>query len=295
MSLYQVLGVSPSASPEEIKKAYKDLAKKYHPDNKETGNNDKMQEINFAYDVLKDSKKRDQYDLSSSGNYNPFQTGTSGNFYTHRYSNIPEDILRELFPDATFDHLFGFPQRQQKPKETKNKDVYISLAISIKDAFLGSEKLAQVKEGTQIKTLSITIPKGIRNDMKLRLAGQAPRQNLNIPAGDLIVQIVINNQSDLAIVSDNLVSILEISQIEAITGTEKEYTNIDGEKILVDVPPGIRHSEYVTIEGKGMPKANNKGCGNLLLQVQTTPLKDLPLRLKNKLKKINDELNNNLK
>jgi curved DNA-binding protein len=292
MNFYQELGVKETAGPEEIKAAYRKLAALHHPD-KNPDNpkeaEEKFKKISAAYDTLKDPVKKQNYDLSLSGK--PGQT----NFYTHRYSNIPEDVLKEIFPGSTFEHFFGFQQQPGKAKEVKNKDVYISMAVSIQEAFSGTEKLAQIKEGTQTKTLSIVIPKGVRNGMKLRLKAQAPRQNLNIPAGDLIVQLNIQNQNDLAIVGDNLVSILEISPIDALIGSTKEYKNIDGEKISVDVPFGTRHTEYITIFGKGMTISNSDNRGDLLLQVQTTPIKDLPERLKNRLKKISEEIKKNLK
>ena len=290
MNHYQVLGVRETATSDEIKSAYRKLALQFHPDknpdNKEA--EAKFKEISAAYDVLKDTDKKAQYDLSLK-HPEQFFHSSSGNYYQNRYSNLNEDLLREIFPNGAFESFFGASFRG-KPKEQKNKDTIISISVSIQEAFFGTEKLASVKEGTQTRTLSIKIPKGARNGMKLRLKGQAPRQNLNIPAGDLIVHLNIQNQNNLAIVENNLLSILEVSPIDVIIGNTLEFINIDDEKILVEIPEGIRHSEYIKVHNKGMTISNSDERGDLLLQVQTKSFTDLPQKIKNKLKKINEEI-----
>jgi curved DNA-binding protein len=287
VNYYEILGVEKNATTEQIKVAYKELAKKYHPDNKETGDNNRMQEINSAYDTLKDPSKKLEYDAQLSGNN--YQAHHSS-FYQKRYSNIPDDVLKDLFPEEIFENIFGGfrqPRQQQSPR---NKDMLLSISISIKDAYFGCDKIAQIREGNQVKTLSITIPKGVRNGTKLKIAAQAPRQNLNLPAGDVIVHINVQQQNDLAIVENNLVGIVEVSQIDALIGTETVYKHINGEDITVEVPPGTRHAEYVKVFGKGMSILNSDERGDLLLQVQTKKLENLPKNIKNRLKKISEDM-----
>ena len=291
MNHYQVLGVSKDAKADEIKSAYRKLALQYHPDKNpnNTEAESKFKEISAAYDILKDPAKKSQYDMSMT---NPNHGNTSG-YYQHRYSNVPEDLLKDIFPEGMFNAFFHGAQPRQAPQ--KNKDIHISLSVSIKEAFSGTEKIASVKEGTQTRTLSIIIPKGVRNGMKLRLKDQAPRQNLNLPAGDLIAHLNIQNQSDMAIVENNLISIIETSQLDAIIGTTLKHKNIDDEILEVDIPEGTLHTGYINIPRKGMTIANSDERGDLLLQVQTVPLKDLPQKIKNKLKKINTDIKNNNK
>lgn len=293
MNYYQVLGIKETATAEEIKAAYLRLVTQHHPDknpnNKEA--EEKTKKINEAYSVLKDPNKKSQYDLS-------LQTGNAGpapGFYSHRYTNVPEEVLKEIFPNGTFESFFrmsGFPF-EQKVKETKNRDVYISLGITIEEAFKGTEKIAQVKEGTDVKTIAIKIPKGVRSGMKLRLKDQAPRQNVNMPAGDLLVQLSIQTSNEFTLVNDNLIGILKASPIDVIIGNKLEFKNIDGEILTIDVPPGSRHTEYIKVENKGMTFVDSTERSDLLLQVQTTAIENLPDRLKNRLKKINDELKKN--
>jgi curved DNA-binding protein len=291
MNHYQVLGISQNASVEEIKTAYIKLVTQYHPDknpnNKEA--EEKTKQINQAYEILKDPKKKYNYDLG----LNTEQQSSAGGFYAHRYTNVPEDVLRELFPNGTFESFFkmagGYPF-STNTKEIKNRDINMTISISIEEAFKGTEKLAQIKEGKEVKTLSIVVPKGIRTGVRMRCKGQAPRQNLNLPAGDLIVQFTIQGNNDFAIVNDNLIAVLTLSPIDALTGTKAEFKNIDDEILIVDVPTGTRHTEYVRVEGKGMTFVDSEKRSDLLLQVQTTPIENLPDRLKKRLKKIGDEL-----
>jgi curved DNA-binding protein len=291
MNHYQVLGVKETATADEIKSAYRRLATQYHPDknpdNKEA--EEKIKTINLAYDTLKDPNKKSKYDLSLQMG----QSVPSGGFYSHRYTNIPEEILKEIFPNGqafeTFFRMGGFPF-ESKVKETKNRDVHITLNITIQDAFKGTEKIAQVKEGMEVKTISIEIPKGVRSGMRLRVKDQAPRQNLNLPSGDLIVQLNIQNSNDFTVVNDNLISVLKVSPLDAILGSKIEFKNIDEELLSVEVPAGTRHTEYVKIEGKGMTFINSDKRSDLLLQVQTTPLENLPDRLKKRLQKLNNDI-----
>jgi curved DNA-binding protein len=287
MNHYETLGVSKTSSADDIKTAYKELAKKYHPDNKDTGSDTRMKEINSAYEVLKNPTTRAQYDAPQQHTHQ-----TNNGYYSHRYTNVPEDILRDIFPNGDMFAQFFHAQQPRPQTPQKNKDVNISLQITIKEAFFGCEKLATIKEGTQTKTLSVVVPKGVRNGMKLRLKAQAPRTNLNLPAGDLMVHLNIHNQPDMAIVENNLVSIIEISALDALLGGKIEYTNIDDEVIEVDITEGTRHTEYINVKTKGMTCANSDHRGDLLLQVQTTLIKDLPQKLRKRLKKINDELKN---
>jgi DnaJ-class molecular chaperone len=293
MDYYQVLGLKDTATTEEIKSAYIKLVTQYHPDKNPNDKEaeEKTKKINEAYQVLKDPQKKSQYDITLKTGQ-AHQAGNGPGFYSHRYSNVPEEVLRDLFPNGAFESFFkmsGF-SFDNKPKETRNRDMNISLGISIEDAFKGTEKIAQVKEGIELKTLSVTIPKGVRTGMRLRLKGQAPRINLNLPAGDLIAQIAIQHSNEYAIVNDNLVGILKVSPIDALIGTKVEFKNIDDEIIIVDVPEGTRHTEYVKVQGKGMTFVDSVDRSDLLLQVQTTPINNLPERLRKKLVKIADEL-----
>ena len=290
MNHYQVLGIDKNASLDEIKSAYRKLALQFHPD--KNPNNveaeEKFKKISSAYDILKDPVKKSQYDISLT---NPHTASPAGHsYYQHRYSNIPPEVLKDIFPDGVFEHFFGGGRTNTAPQ--KNKDVHISINVSIKESFFGCEKIATVKEGNQTKTLSIIIPKGVRTGNKLRLKDQAPRVNLNIPAGDLLVHLNIQNESDMAIVDNNLVSVIEISPIDALIGATIDYKNIDDNIIQVEIPEGTRHTDYIKVEGHGMTTPNSDKRGDLLLQVQTLPIKDLPQKLKTRLKKINEELKN---
>ena len=305
MDFYEVLEVAKTASPDEIKASYRRLAMIHHPDknlDKKEESEKKIKAINEAYDTLKDPDKKSQYDdmlKYGIGTGGPRSSGTG--YYGRRYPNLDEDMINNIFTHVhhgDINDMFKtfFHQANQQQRQPINKDCHIALNINLKEAFTGADKVIQYKEGIEIKTVSVKIPKGVRSGTNLRLAGKAPKQFSNAPAADIIVHLAVNDsEGDFRIVNDNLVSMLEVDILDTITGCKKKFTNIDGEEIEVDVPKSIRHTEFIRIQGKGMTFMNSDLRGTLVLQVFTNMPENLSETVLTKIQKINEGINKHRK
>lgn len=294
MTHYETLGVNDTATSEEIKTAYRKLATEHHPD-KHSENKDaaekKFKEINSAYQVLKDDNKRAEYNAQLK---NPY-ANTGGGFHRHQRNMHPDmdiHVFRDVFQSGhmnedVFSFIFG--QAGGFDHIQRNKDHNISLTITLKEAFGGCEKIIQYKESTEIKTVSVKIPKGIRTGNKLKLSGKAPKSRQDMPAGDIIVHVNVEQKDrNFTIVRDNLVSIIEITALDSILGVEQEFTNIDGEVLSVTIPKGTRHTEYISVSKKGMTIMSSDQRGDLILQVATMMPTDLSDTSIKQLTKINE-------
>lgn len=302
-TFYDILGVPASASQEEIKSAYHKLAIKNHPDknpnNKEKAEKD-FKEISAAYDILKNPEKRAQYDASL--NYgNNFGDSFSFSFNNSNSSmNMDEFFSAFMRNPASADDMirsFFHPGPGFQHQVQRNKDVIFTLSVTLKESFFGVEKIVQFREGHDLKTISVSVPKGVRTGNKIKLAGKAPKQNQALPAGDVIIHLTVldkfeKDNESFVLVGNNLISIIEVPIFETLIGTNKTFKNLDGEEVTVDIPQYVRHSEYVKVPDKGMTILNSEKRGDLLLQVHTIMPKNLPETIIKKLRKINETVKN---
>ena len=228
---YEVLGVAKDASKNDIKKAYRKLAQKYHPDrNKEPNAEDKFKEISKAYDTLYDDKKRAAYD-------NPQPEG-----YAFRTSNMGgpgglDEILRAMAEEMMGRRTYG--QRQSY--------TMANVTISLEEAYEGTVRTLNGKP--------FNIPAGVRTGNQLLV-------------DDIIIVINIARHSKFKRSQDDLLTAVQIDAIEAMLGIECNLTNIDGKIIKVKIPAGIQNGKLVRVAGKGMPNPEIPGQrGDLLVQV----------------------------
>lgn len=255
MTFYTELGLDNTATQEQIKVAYKELAKKYHPD-LNPGDSvaaQKMAKINEAYDTLKDQAKKQQYDnllLNPAGNFTPFN------------DDMFRDIFSQVFTDNRSGFFHGFHNFHQQPK---NPNVLMELVVSIKDAFFGGEKLVQFNNNGNNNMLNITIPKGAYTGLNLRLAEKAPKKNSNLPAGDLILKLVVQTDNDRFKLSNfDLISHVDISISDFVLQRTINFINLDNETIAVKLQKNIL--EPIKILGKGMTIYNQSKRGDLYIQ-----------------------------
>jgi curved DNA-binding protein len=294
---YETLGVNKKASDEEIKRAYRKMAMKYHPDrnpNKKEAE-ERFKEINEAYAVLSDKEKRKQYDTF----------GAEG--FRQRFTQ--EDIFRGFDFDEILSGLFGGRGRREfrfggrggfdfgdifsgqggyqdtgrMPR--KGEDILYELSISLEEAASGGEKRVSYRKNGRIEEVSVRIPKGIPTGKKLRLAGKGMQGRNGGPPGDLYLQISVRDHPIFTREGDDLVVEKEVSFSEAVLGTTVEVPTLEGKK-RVKVPPGTQSHTKMRLRGLGLPRFQREGRGDELVKV----IVKVPKRVSEKSRKLIEEL-----
>ena len=244
---YKTLGIEKTASLDEIKKAYRKLAMKYHPD-RDDGDQEKFQQIKHAYEILSDPKKRQEYDNPPSfDNW----TGPAGDF---------SDVFSEFFRrQAAWQH---------RPP-AKNATVSAHLSITLEEAFTGKDIVATIKlPNSRKEVISIKIPAGVRSNTVLKLSGVGDDSNQSIPRGDVHVSIIVENHKDFQRVDNDLVKEVTINAFDALLGTSVEIETIDKKTLSVNVPAGIQMGTTLSVPGYGMPILNNTSQrGRLIIPI----------------------------
>jgi curved DNA-binding protein len=253
MDYYNILGVDRSASQDDIKKAYRKLAAKHHPDR--GGDTAKFQEISAAYDTLSNPDKKAQYD-------NP---QPQGGF--QQYGGMPpgfEDILRG-FGGGPFGDIFG--QRRQQP--VRNRTLNLQTQITLEEAFKGKDLIANVQlPSGRDQVLEVKIPAGVRDGTTLRLGGMGDDSIGNMPRGDIHLTVHIMQHSRFHREGDDLIMKLDISCFDAILGTTIQFDSLDGKTLETNVPAGIQHGQLMNVQGQGMPNmSDNRMRGRLLIEI----------------------------
>jgi curved DNA-binding protein len=294
---YQTLGVNKNASDEEIKRAYRKLAMKYHPDrnpNKKEAE-ERFKEINEAYAVLSDKDKRKQYDTF----------GAEG--FRQRFTQ--EDIFRGFDFDEILSGLFGGRGRREfryggrggfdfgdlftgqgayqdmGRRPQKGEDILYELTISLEEAASGGEKRISYRKNGKIEEVSVRIPQGIETGKKLRLVGKGMDGRRGSPPGDLYLQISVREHPVFTREGNDLIVEKEISFPEAVLGTTIEVPTLEGKK-RVKVPPGTPSHTKMRLKGLGMPHFQKEGRGDEFVKVVVR----VPKKMTEKGKKLVEEL-----
>lgn len=269
---YKVLGIDKKASQEEIKKAYRKLARKYHPDlNPDDKEANKMfQQINEANEALSDPDKRkkydeygenwkhaDQFESRGQGSGNPFGGGRSGGFGGGASSFGGSD-----FSDF-FESMFGGGGSRQNRSSArfKGQDQQAELRISFKDASQTHKQTVTVNS----KSLRITIPAGISSGQVIKLKAQGGEGSNGGPNGDLFITITVNEDPIFKRLGDDLYETKQIDLYTAVLGGDVTIDTLDG-KVRLKVPAGTQNETKIRLKGKGFPVYKKEGeFGNLFV------------------------------
>ena len=263
MDYYEILGVNHTTTPNEIKKAYRKLASKHHPD--KGGDAEQFKKIQEAYEVLSDPDKKYEYD-----NPHPFRQ-QGGDPFAGR-GNPFSDIFGDIFGQ----------QRQQRPQ---NFNAETHLNISLEDVYFGGTRQIDVGTGP----IDVQIPTGIKNGTVYNIPGKAPIRDPNLPPGDLRVRINILPHNRFGMDGRNLIGAIEVDYINAILGTTVVVEHISGRQLSVSIPPGTEADAKLKLRGQGFTNSNSSIVGDFIILVKVSVPNDLSSEHKKMLQQIQQE------
>ncbi len=264
---YKIMGVSQDASEKDIKMAYRKLARKYHPDiSKEPDAEERFKEMAEAYEVLKDPKKRSEYDqYLKYKEFNPQNDGFTGR-------RTQEQPFQEFHFDSDFfETLFGHSRYQQQPMTGQN--YHGKITISLEEAYHGAVKNLQVpvEQGTEtkIQTLKVKIPPGVKSGQQIRLAGQGGSGSGGGARGDLYLTVEVMKHPTFDVMENDIYLTLPITPWEAALGATVVIPTLAG-KIDLKIPPGSQGGQKLRIKNRGLP-GSPPGNQYVLLKIITPP------------------------
>ena len=283
---YKILGVDKKASEDEIKKAYRKLARKLHPDlnpnDKEA--HKKFQQINEANEVLSDPEKRKKYDQYGKDwmhadqfeKQKQYQRSSPGGGYTYS-EGFGEDSFSDFFAS-----MFGGSAGGRSRSRFRGEDYQAELQLSLSDVFTTHKQTITIGD----KKIRITIPAGIENGQKIKLKGYGGPGVNGGPNGDLYITFHIANNTSFKRDGDNLHKTVELDLYTAVLGGEVTIDTLSG-KIKLKVPPETQNNTITRLKGKGFPVYKKEGVfGDLFITYQVK----LPTRLTEKEKELFREL-----
>ena len=277
-SYYDILGVGKSASQDEIKKAFRKLAQKYHPD--AGGDEETFKQINEAYAVLSDPQKKAQYDRFGTVDGNPFGGyggGYGGNPFGGGGAGFNwSDIFGNM---ANGDGAFGSNWDFHVNRAVKGKDLQASITLSFDEAFKGCSKKVSIRIPStgETETVTVNVPAGAVDGGKMRFRGKGEHGVDGGPRGDLLVITKLASHPLYERDGANVVMTLNVSIAEAALGASIIVPTPDGSMVKMRVPAGSQDGATLRVKGKGAPYLKGKGTGNgdLLIKVRVNIPKTL--------------------
>jgi curved DNA-binding protein len=284
---YQALGLSRSATQEEIKRAYRKLARKYHPDvSREPDAENKMKDVNEAYEVLNDPQKRAAYDRlgeqwQAGQEFRPppnWDAGFEfrGGGFTGADARQFSDFFESLF--GGFGPFGGFGEPRGQRFRTRGEDHYAKILITLDDSYRGSTRsltLAAPEVGPDGRphmrqhVLHVRIPKGVTEGQRIRLSGQGEPGIGGGPAGDLYLTVGFQPHHHFRAVGRDIHLDVPITPWEAALGTQVTVPTLGG-PVEVSVPPNSQSGRKLRLKGRGLP-GNPPGDQYVVVQLVTPP------------------------
>lgn len=271
---YEILGVPRNADEKEIKKAYRRLARQYHPDVNpgDKAAEERFKEINEAYEVLSDPEKRARYDQFGREWQRYQQAGAPGGFdwsaWTQpggprvQYTYTTAEDLEDLFGEGAgfsdfFETLFGRgfgprADRTRAPRPRRGQDIEQPVQVTLAEAYHGTTRVL-TKDG---RRLEVKIPPGVRSGSRIRMAGEGIPGVGGSEAGDLYLVVEVLPDERFERRGDNLYTEVEVPLYTAILGGEATVPTVDGSVVLT-IPPETQNGRLFRLRGKGMPRLRN--------------------------------------
>ncbi len=282
---YEVLGVSRDASKDQLKKAYRKLARKYHPDvSKEADAESRMQELNVAYDTLSNDEKKKEYDFQlDHPGYSSFDGAGNGGFDNAQYYRSGSGGGFEQSDFSGFEDLFGrfgsgfgggnyqYQQRSRSTQPLKGEDQHAALDVDLDIAYSGASQTITLQIPTvnaygqpevQRKTLQVKIPKGLKDGQQIRLNGQGQSGLNGGPNGDLYIEIHYRSTERQRADGADVYLTVDVAPWEAALGQGIQVRTLDGSAVQVNLPKNSKNGQQLRLKDKGIP---NKTPGHLYL------------------------------
>lgn len=237
MDYYQILGVDKTATDKQIKDAYRRKAREYHPDH--GGDENKFKQINEAYETLKDPVKRQQYN-------NP-QPQFNSHHFDHSFRANGESMA------DIFASMFGRPgpTRQRTPR---GPDIQLRMPLTLEEIATGIQKTISVSIGNnESELIDVNIPAGAKHGTRIKYGGLGQHsQSPGFPRGDLYIQVEQLNHAVFERSKNDIYSMCEVNVWEAIAGTHRSITTVNGKTLNYFIPPGVQPESRIRLEGQGI-------------------------------------------
>ena len=246
-----------NASETELKKAYKKKAMQYHPD--KGGDANKFQQINEAYETLKDPQKKTNYDRFGTANPYERQPGGNQQYQEFNFGNV-NDIFDSFFGGG------GPFHRQRAPK--RNRNINIRASISLQDVMQGKTLIAtyRLSNGKE-QSVNIDLPKGVEGNSTIRFQGLGDNLHKDAPRGDLFCKVVIDRHPEWERNGSDLHKTISVNALEMILGTKVPIQTLDGKSLNINIPKGCKTGTVMSIHEHGLPRLYNRGRGNIYITV----------------------------
>jgi DnaJ-class molecular chaperone len=317
---YKILGVSKSASTDDIKKAFRKLARKYHPDVNpgDKKAEEKFKEINEAYEVLSDSTKRQKYDTLGPNWQEQFSSPFSGR-RAYQYS-AGRGTPFDFDPSGTgfsefFEALFGragTSSTRNNMRKRAGDNIEQPVEVTLQEAFAGGARTFNI-QSTEIcstcrgvgevgnrpcgtcmgqgqvprnKRIQVKIPAGVDNGSRIRVAGEGQPGIGGGPRGDLFLVISVRPDSRFERKGDDLYTDVSVELVTAMLGGQVSVPTPDGKKLLLTIPAETQNDRAFRLAGKGMPRLRGESFGNLYARVKVV----LPMHLSSEERRLFEQL-----
>lgn len=279
---YEVLGVKPDSSQDEIRRAYRELARKYHPDKTggDTVAEDKLKEINAAYDILKNVDKRKEYDKQRtfgagfggrSGGFDP--RGGGFEFHTSGPGEF-SDIFESIFGGGA-----GFQTGQQVRRPRPGRDIETSVTVTLQEIAKGTKRSVRIQREESVgnvatRELKVDIPAGMDSGMRLRVPGEGGPGVNDGPRGDLYVRVEVAPDPFFKREGRDIVCEVPVRFTDAALGATVRVPTLDATANLT-IPAGTQNDARLRLRGLGLPGRNGEAPGDQYVQVKV----EVPVKL----------------